>query len=338
MKLTRKILFPFVPFYFLASWLRNVCYDLGIKSSFKYDIPVICVGNLSVGGTGKTPMIEYLIKLLKTNYEVATLSRGYKRTSKGFLIADANVNASLIGDEPFQFYKKFNDIIVSVDANRQRGIGELIQLDDIPDVILLDDAYQHRKVRAGLNLLLTSYDDLYTDDLLLPAGNLREPKSGAKRADAIIVTKCPEGILSVEKERIVSVLKPLQHQQVFFSTIVYSNTIKSFDSEISITHLIDKEFTLITGIAKSKYLVDFLNRKGLKFKHLNFSDHHKFTKAEIEMIQQKPFVVTTEKDFMRLSPYFEASNKLWYLPIELAIDRSLEFKNLIVNYMNQKLV
>ena len=176
MKILRYILFPVVPIYYVVTWLRDKLYDLGIKSSKSYDFPVICVGNLSVGGTGKTPMIEYLIRLLHNDYKIATLSRGYKRNTRGFVVADATSDASSIGDEPFQFYKKFNDIIVSVDADRQNGIARLRDLQPQPNVILLDDAFQHRKVKAGFNILLTSYGNLFTDDWLLPTGNLREPK------------------------------------------------------------------------------------------------------------------------------------------------------------------
>jgi tetraacyldisaccharide 4'-kinase len=175
-----------------VTWLRNKSYDFGLKSSTHFDVPIICVGNLSVGGTGKTPMIEYLIRLLKTNYKIAALSRGYKRKTKGFVIANKTMTALDLGDEPFQFYKKFEDVIVSVDANRRHGIKQLMALEHKPDVILLDDAFQHRKVKAGLNILLTSYDNLYCNDIVLPTGNLREPKSGAKRAGVIVVTKCPK--------------------------------------------------------------------------------------------------------------------------------------------------
>ena len=180
MKFIRIILFPIVPIYYLVTWLRNKLYDTGIKSSKSYDFPVICVGNLSTGGTGKTPMIEYLIRLLKDEKSLATLSRGYKRKTEGFVLADENANANTIGDEPFQFYTKFNAIAVAVDSDRQNGIAQLRKLKIQPEVILLDDAYQHRKVKAGFNILLTAYNNLYYKDMVLPTGNLREPRSGAK--------------------------------------------------------------------------------------------------------------------------------------------------------------
>ena len=189
MKLFRKILLPLVPIYYFVTWLRNKLYDLGIKKSISYNFPLICVGNLSVGGTGKTPMIEYLINLLKDDYKLATLSRGYKRKTKGFQLANEDSNAGSIGDEPFQFYSKFkNSIAIAVDSNRQNGIENLQNSD--PDVILLDDAFQHRKVQAGFNILLTTYAKPYYKDMVLPTGDLREPKNGSARAHFIVVTKC----------------------------------------------------------------------------------------------------------------------------------------------------
>ena len=224
MKLLRKILFPIVPIYFIVTWLRNKLYDLGLKPSRCFAHPVICVGNLSTGGTGKTPTIEYLIRLLKKPYKVATLSRGYKRETSGFIIADDSATSKSIGDEPYQFHSKFRDITVSVDANRQHGIEQLLKLKQ-SDVILLDDAFQHRKVKASFNILLTCYNDLYCDDIVLPTGNLREPISGAKRAHSIVVTKCPMNLSSFEKEKIRVKLSILNHQQVYFSSISYSETV-----------------------------------------------------------------------------------------------------------------
>ena len=198
----RKILFPFSFLYFFIISLRNYFYDVGILKFFSFEIPIIVVGNLSVGGTGKTPMIEYLIRLLSENYKVATLSRGYKRKSKGFVLANAETDVLEIGDEPYQFLKKFPKIQVAVDANRKRGIENLLTQKNAPDIILLDDAYQHRKVKAGFYILLTAYEDFFFDDFILPVGNLREDKSGAKRADIVIVTKCPLAISIMEQEKI----------------------------------------------------------------------------------------------------------------------------------------
>ena len=333
MNLLRYISFPLVPFYYLATWLRNKLYDLGIKSSTTYDVPIICIGNLNVGGTGKTPMIEYLIRLLQNNYKIATLSRGYKRKTKGFVIADETINAQIIGDEPFQFYNKFNGIIVSVDADRRNGIRQLLSLVQNPEVILLDDAFQHRKVKAGFNVLLTTYDNLYINDMVLPTGNLREPKSGANRADVIIVTKCPISISENIKGQVVDHLKPLQNQMVFFSSIKYSDKIKNSSEEITLQELKHKTFTLVTGIADPNPLVDFLNNRGLIFEHLNFNDHHEFSEKEIMSLKSKELILTTEKDFVRLEPYFKDSRQLFYLPIETVISEAQIFDNLITEFI-----
>ncbi len=329
MKLIRYLLFPVVPFYFIVTWLRNKFFDWGLFESKAYQIPIVCVGNLSVGGTGKTPMIEYLIRLLKNEFRLATLSRGYKRTTEGFVMADAYATASSIGDEPYQFHTKFDDIIVSVDANRQRGIAQLMQATVPPEVLLLDDAYQHRKVKAGFNILLTSYHDLYVDDILLPTGNLREPKSGAKRAHLIVVTKCPKTISELEKESIVERLAPTKRQHVFFSWIDYSEIIKNNDQEIMVTSLRNKHFTLVTGIANAAPLVSYLQSQNLQFEHLNFPDHHDFTDREISMLKEKEWILTTEKDYMRLTTRLQDHSSLYYLPITLAIDRAAEFNQLV---------
>ena len=192
----------------MITWVRNYFYDCGVLSSKSYNFPVICVGNLSTGGTGKTPMIEYLIRLLFDEKSVATLSRGYKRKTEGFVLADEMASADTIGDEPFQFHKKFDAITVAVDTDRQNGIAELMKLNTPIEVLLLDDAYQHRKVKAGFNILLTAYNNLYYNDIVLPTGNLREPRSGSKRADIIVVTKCKKNLSEAEKGKITTKLKP----------------------------------------------------------------------------------------------------------------------------------
>ena len=224
MNLVRKFLFPFAILYGFITSIRNFFFDKGILKSYSFDVPVIAVGNLSVGGTGKTPQIEYLIRLLSSKYKVATLSRGYKRKSEGFVLADAHSNASILGDEPFQFYTKFPNIQVAVDANRKNGIEQLLSQESKPDIILLDDAYQHRKVKAGFYILLTSYGDLYADDFILPTGNLRESRSGAQRANLVIVTKCPENLSLDEQQKIKEKLKLSVSQELYFSFIVFFKT------------------------------------------------------------------------------------------------------------------
>lgn len=333
MNFVRKILFPIVPIYFVVTWLRNLCYDIGVFKSKSYDFPIICVGNLSAGGTGKTPMIEYLIRLLKGNYKVATLSRGYKRNTKGFYIADENSSVLKIGDEPFQFHQKFKDIVVSVDGNRQNGIAQLRQLKDAPEVILLDDGFQHRKVKAGLNIALTTYDKLYVDDFVLPTGNLREPRSGAKRAQIIVVTKCPSNLNEIEKQKIISRIKPQSTQDVFFSSIKYSETVYSSKISKSLLSLKQERFTVVTGIANPKPLLGYLKNSGFNFEHLNFKDHHIFTDNELKLLNNKSLILTTEKDYTRLKDGINI-DKLFYFPIEIEISDKEKFTNLIVKFTN----
>ena len=212
----RKLLLPIVPIYYLSVWVRNKMYDLGIKKSVVYDFPVIAVGNLSVGGTGKSPMIEYLIGLLKDRTILATLSRGYKRSTKGFHEVTVFSKAIEVGDEPLQFKKKFPDVTVAVDADRRNGIRNLRKFTPQPEVILMDDAFQHRKVKAGTYILLTTYNDLYVDDIVLPTGGLREPRDGAKRADIVVVTKCPLGISEKERNLIKNRLSIRYVQHIYY--------------------------------------------------------------------------------------------------------------------------
>jgi len=330
MKCIRILLFPIVPFYYGVTWLRNVLYDLGIKTAKTYNFPTICVGNISAGGTGKTPMVEYLIRLLKTDFNVATLSRGYGRRTKGFILASHRSSAETIGDEPFQFFTKFKDTIqVAVDENRQRGISKLRALKNQPTLIVLDDAFQHRKVAAKLNILLSTYSNLYCNDMVLPTGNLREPRQGARRAQIIIVTKCPKHLSSEQKNSIVAKLKPKAFQEVFFSSISYACKVIGYANSLTLNEL--KEFTLVTGIANAKPLVDFLEMKGLHFKHLKFSDHHVFSKNDINTIAKHKLIITTEKDYVRLITKDRLIKNLYYLPISITIDRSTDFKTLLMS-------
>ena len=336
MKLLRYIAFPFVPIYYLATWFRNLLYDYNIKPSKSYNLPIICVGNLSTGGTGKTPMVEYLIRLLKTDYKLATLSRGYGRKSKGFQLGDEHASAEVLGDEPFQFYNKFNtSVSVAVDGDRQNGISNLLNLKPAPEVIILDDAFQHRKVKAGFNILLTTYSNLYFKDWVLPSGNLREPRQGAKRANLIVVTKCPETITEAEKRIIEKRINPKTNQQVFFSTIAYSNTVLS-NNDSRVLETLPK-FTLVTGIANANTLTAFLNKKQLQFNHLEYKDHHHFSDNDIEVIASNSLIITTEKDYVRLKDYKQSDGKLFYLPIETQIDESKAFNKVVKSYVDESL-
>lgn len=311
MKLLRKLLFPFSILYWGVTALRNKFYDLGWLQSKAYDFPVICVGNLSTGGTGKSPMIEFLVNSLKNDWNLAVLSRGYKRKTKGYKEVKVGSTVMEVGDEPLQFKRKFPDVTVAVCEDRQTGIEKLR---NYIDLLLLDDAYQHRKVRPSKTILLTSYGDLFVDDYILPVGNLREPKSGAARADILIVTKCPDTLEVSEMKTIRTKLNPKLHQEVFFTKIGYGSEIRNEVNSEALDYLKNKNFTLVTGIANPKPLISFLQAKGLNFNHMAYSDHHDFTASEIDDLDQEAIILTTEKDFMRLQPVIKNA-ELYYLPI-----------------------
>lgn len=314
MKFLRKLLFPFSLLYGGITTIRNRLFDMGWLKSHSYDLPIISVGNLSTGGTGKSPMVEKLIAFLMQKKKVSVLSRGYKRKTKGFREVLVNSSVEEVGDEPLQFKRKFPNVTVAVCEERNVGIEKL---KNNSDLIILDDAFQHRKVQPSKSILLTSYGNLYVDDLVLPAGNLREPKRGADRADVLVVTKCPENLSSMEMAFIEKKLHPKPHQEVFFTKIVYSEEIKNYKETLSLLELKNKKFVLVTGIANPKPLVGFLNHHNLHFTHRIFSDHHHFTFSEIENLDKEEIILTTEKDFMRLEPTIKNAT-LYYLPIEIA--------------------
>ena len=260
-------------------------------------------------------MIELLVSFLKDNHKIAVLSRGYKRKTSGYREVSTTNAVEEVGDEPLQFKKKFPEIAVAVCEDRRTGIEKL---QNKADVILLDDAFQHRKVKASLNILLTSFDELYADDCMLPTGNLREPKFGAKRADVIVVTKCPENISDITIEAIKRKLNPKPQQEIYFSKIGYASEIKNAKDEKPLLSLKDKEFLLVTGIANPKPLIDFLQKERLNFKEKSFTDHHNFNSSEIEELKKHPLILTTEKDFMRLG-MLSNTTEIYYLPIKTVI-------------------
>lgn len=314
MNILRKILFPFAILYGFVTAFRNFLFDKGILKSHSFDLPIIAVGNLSVGGTGKTPQIEYLIRLLSPTHKIATLSRGYKRKSEGFILADANSNAEILGDEPFQFYKKFSNILVAVDANRKNGIEQLINISK-PDIILLDDAFQHRKVKAGFYILLTAYNDLYADDFILPTGNLRESRSGAERANIVVVTKCPANLSEKEKNAIEKKLQLDSLQKLFFTSIAYDEFIFSEEKQLTVSEIKNSEKVLLAGIAKPEPFFEYLKNENDTV--LTYPDHHHFSEKDILEIKEKAkgkIIITTEKDFVRLKGNLPVA-QLFYLPI-----------------------
>ncbi|WP_284653364.1 tetraacyldisaccharide 4'-kinase [Flavobacterium terrisoli] len=343
MILLRKLLFPFAILYGFITSVRNYLYDKGILKSYSFDIPVIAVGNLSVGGTGKTPQIEYLIRLLSPNYKVATLSRGYKRQSEGFILADANANAEILGDEPFQYFQKFPQIQVAVDADRRNGISQLLSQKEKPEIILLDDAFQHRKVKAGFYILLTSYGDLFCDDYILPTGNLRESRNGAKRANVIIVTKCPSNLSDIEQEEIsrklMRFLVPRNDNAkvIFFSFVEYDDKVYNQNGSLEVADIKSQEKLLLAGIAKPKPFFDELQSGNDMV--MEFPDHHHFSDSDILDIKNKAnhkIIVTTEKDFVRLEAEIFAA-QLYYLPIKSKLLRdSGTFDQTILDYVGTR--
>ena len=298
MQLLRKILWPVSLLYGAGVYLRNLTYDLGIRSTTSFSTSTISVGNLSLGGTGKTPMIEWLIRHLGNEKNIAVLSRGYRRKTSGFLIADSNSSAADIGDEPMQIHKKFPHITMAVDANRRRGIQHL-EAHIKPDLILLDDAFQHRKVQPAMSILLTTYDCLYTDDWFLPTGTLRDARNQSKRADLIVVTKCPASLSESEMKAIEKKVHSTADQEVLFCTLEYNPEILGSRYKLEIEELRNQTITLVTGIANPKPLKEFLSGQGLDIRHIQYSDHHDFSRKEIARLENEAFVITTEKDYMR---------------------------------------
>ena len=329
MNFLRKILFPIAIIYWLVTFIRNWLYDVGFFKSKSYNLPIIVIGNLSAGGTGKTPHTEYLIRLLKANYKVAVLSRGYKRSTKGFVLANETISAEELGDESFQIHAKFPDVSVAVCEDRQTGIENLIATIN-PDIILLDDAFQHRKVKASFYILLTAYDDLFSDDYILPFGNLRESTMGKKRANLVIVTKCPAHITKEEQDKIASCLAMTNGVPVFFTSIDYDTEVFGSEKAMNVSEVITKEKVIVAGIAKPKYFIDYLNSGNDKV--LIYPDHHNFTEQEItelNVLTQEKMLVTTEKDFVRLNGKIK-EEKLFYLPIKSKfLNSETEFKTII---------
>ena len=352
-KILRLFLYPLSIVYGLIIHLRNWFFDHKLCYVFYPKIKTISVGNLSTGGTGKTPHIEYLIRLLVDTFKIATISRGYGRKTSGFRIASLNDNALTIGDEPAQYYQKFMDIIVAVDSKRKRGIKKLLNKFPALEIILLDDAFQHRSVKAGLQIVLTDYANMYYDDKMLPTGNLREFKSGIKRADVIIVSKTPAIFSPIERRHILAKINADANQQVFFSYIQYDCITHFFEKklylEANFKEVINKEteVLLFAGIANPSLLEDFVRSKSKAYKLITFDDHHTFNKADLLNIKNefdnlrgsKKIILTTEKDAMRLLPLnlsAEWSNlPLFFISIAVQMHQQDEenFNQLILNYV-----
>ena len=341
----RKILLSISLIYHIVLKIRHKLFDWEILKAQQFDFPIICIGNLCLGGTGKTPMTEYLINKLKGRKRVATLSRGYGRKTKGFVLANASANCETIGDEPFQYFRKFNDIQVAVDEDRTEGVQNLISQSNAPEVILLDDAFQHRQIQAGLNILLTDYNCPYTEDYLLPTGTLRDIRSAAKRADIIVVTKSPEKLSDKEFENLKVRLKPNESQKIFSSYMVYGEFIPLNEAAKTINpNNADCAFALC-GIAKPEPFVEEIKSRFGEVKELVFGDHHDFSASDMEKIakafetfgNRKAIIVTTEKDASRLmkNSYLCQFNNLpiFALPIEVRFHQEDAFDSEIDTYV-----
>ena len=352
-KLNKKLL-PLSWFYGLGVGFRNLLFEMNILKSHSYKTPVISVGNITVGGTGKTPHVEYLIKLLKGFTHVAVLSRGYKRKSKGFLLATADTPIYDIGDEPYQIKQKYPEIEVAVDKKRTRGIDNLISgnyTQQEVDAILLDDAFQHRHVKPGLNILLVDYHRLIIYDKLLPAGRLREPVKGKNRADIVIVTKCPTTLNPMEFRVLTKQMNLYPYQQLYFTTIKYEPLFPLFDGTErfgKLEDLADKNILLLTGIASPKQIYYDLKPHANSLQPLRYGDHHNFRKkditrinAEFDALPSPKLIITTEKDAVRLkdveglSP--EARQNLYVLPISIKfmLEGEESFNEKIIGYVHK---
>ncbi len=333
----KYLLYPFAVLYDLVTTMRNRLYDLGYKPSASFDIPVIVVGNLSVGGTGKTPMVEYLVRLLHPTFRIASLSRGYKRKTKGFRVLGPHDNALTAGDEPYQLFRKFDGTFpVAVGEERALAISMLMHEFSDLDAIVLDDAFQHRRVKASFYVLLTDYHRPFYQDMLLPAGRLRENRSGASRADVIIVTKCPESLTDDDRMTIENEIRRYTDKPVFFTSIRYGIPLP-----ISHSLAFSSRVVLLSGIANALPFEVYAQSHYQVIRHYNFPDHHNFSESDIKMIadhaiKEKAVVLTTEKDAGRLQAAIHQpalrSVPFFYLPIESAFLKNGEdFDEMVLN-------
>ena len=339
------------------SWLygciigfRNFLFDVGVLKSRAFDIPVISVGNITVGGTGKTPHVEYLIRLLKDRFNVAVLSRGYKRRTKGYIVADANTIMTDIGDEPFQMKQKFPKVTVAVDAKRVHGIETLMDSDKKIDVILLDDAFQHRYVKPGINILLVDYHRLIIYDKLLPAGRLREPLSGKNRADIVIITKCPDALRPMEFRVVTKAMDLFPYQDLFFTKLAYDDLKHLYNGSTRKLNSIgsDEHVLLLTGIASPRQLREDLKPYVKNLTPLRFPDHHEFNDDDVQLINETftnmpspKIVITTEKDAVRINDTKglskEIKDNIYSLPVKIKIllEQEEVFNEKIISYVRK---
>ncbi len=351
MKIWNLFLWPLSVLYGMGTRFRNCLFDWGILKAERYPVPVICIGNLAVGGTGKTPLTEYLICLLKKHFRIAVVSRGYKRSSRGYLLATLQHSYHDIGDEPYQMRHKFPDILIAIDANRRRAIRNLLSLPEAqrPEVILLDDAFQHRYVSPSFSILLTNYRNMFYQDRLLPLGRLRESESGKQRADVVIVSKTPEDLKPIEYRIAETNMHLMAHQNVFFTYINYGEMQPVFPEakwpEKELTP--DTGILLLTGIAFPRPFVEEVKKWNHEMQVMSFPDHHDFKEGDIRKVQMQfqalrnphKILLTTEKDATRLlhNPYIPEQLKpyCFYLPIRVRFqkEKEEEFEHIIMKHI-----
>jgi tetraacyldisaccharide 4'-kinase len=349
------LLYPFSLIYGLITGIRNFLYDAGILSSVEFHLPVICVGNITVGGTGKTPHTEYIATLLMKNFKVATLSRGYKRKTTDFRIASSSSRVRDIGDEPMQIFRKIPELLVTVDRNRVHGIKMILKEKPDTEVIILDDAFQHRRITPGFSILLSDFERLIVRDHMLPYGNLRESKGNMRRADIILITKSPENISPIQRRLIVKEVNKSPYQNLYFTSLTYQNPLPVFKSEYTndpyplLSTNTDIGIVLVTGIANPQPLKDHLITNIKEITHLSFPDHYNFKDKDInaiisaykELKSPVRYIITTEKDAARLREFTNIAEPIksafLYIPIGIHFlnDDKDEFDNLIVDYVRK---
>lgn len=349
LKTLRWLLLPFSIVYDIVTRLRNFGFDTGLKKSTSFQLPVICIGNITVGGTGKTPHTEHLANLLLPNHKTAIISRGYKRLTKGVVVANSQSKASDVGDEPFQMHQKFKDLTIVAAEKRVDGIAECLKQSPAPDVILLDDAYQHRHVEPGLTILLIDYNRPIWKDYLLPAGNLREAASAKRRADIVVITKCPPTLTDFQQKKILRKLNRFDEKRIFFSGFNYGNPYSLSDSKQDYTINRDSTVLLVSGIANPKPLYNYISRLTPNVTQVIFSDHHNFDDKDIQLIIRKfnalpesnKIIITTEKDAVRLKELNLLPNEIvketYVIPIEVQFffDQTTEFNEQILEYVRE---
>jgi tetraacyldisaccharide 4'-kinase len=353
---TRNILlYPLSLIYGLITGLRNLLYNYNLLSSTVFPIPIICVGNIAVGGTGKTPHTEYLVDLLRKDFKVAVLSRGYKRETRDFRIANLSSTVSEIGDEPMQIFRKFPDILVSVDRKRVNGVWRLLHFASDTEVIILDDGFQHRSITPGFSIVLSDFERPFTRDFMLPYGNLREDRTNIKRADIILITKCPRNLNAIQRRLVVKEISKAPWQNLYFTSLSYRSPLPVFgnqDSEASyfdLTKCAGSSILLLTGIANPGPLKEYLNKFFAEIIELKYPDHYSYREKDIENITAEfnkirassKFIMTTEKDAVRLREFCDieepVKSAMFFIPVGIMFlnDDKAEFDKLIINYVRK---